>query len=71
MLSGVEAIAVRPFPSRGAGTWSCTRCGLGARVDRSWTVDVRAVNGRRFSIVVCPDCVEDVAAPRERSVSAA
>lgn len=60
MLTSIRPVGVRPFPCRTAGTWSCTHCGLSARVDRSWTVEVEAIHGRRFSIVVCEDCAGGV-----------
>lgn len=60
MLTSVRPIGVRRFPSRAAGTWSCTGCGTWSRVDHSWTVEVEAVGGRRFSIVLCGACVARV-----------
>lgn len=63
MLTSVRPIGVRRFPSKAGGAWSCTECGAWSRVDRSWTVEVEAVGGRRFCIVLCEDCVTAVSVP--------
>lgn len=60
MFATIRPIELRPFPSRSAATWPCTDCGQAARIDRSWTVEVETVDGRRFCIVVCDDCAERV-----------
>lgn len=56
MLTSIRPVGIRPFPCRTAGTWACTNCGLSSRIDRSWTVEVEAAHGRRFSIVLCETC---------------
>ena len=60
MFTTIRPVELRRFPSRSAATWPCTDCGRSARIDRSWTVEVETVDGRRFCIVLCDDCADAV-----------
>ena len=62
MFTTIRPVQLRRFPSRSAATWPCTDCGLAARIDRSWTVEVETVDGRRFCIVLCDDCADGLPA---------
>lgn len=57
----LEILDLTPFDAGSTTIWSCTRCAWHHAANESWSVRVRNRDqAAERSLVVCPDCAEDL-----------